>query len=208
MIWSRGEQPVAWAQGRVVGGGATVAVAVDARREAVRESAVDGDGSYRIGVPRSVKELGVVVHGPEGVLVQSGVLALPAEPGGAVEVRPFALWVAQLRLRRRGETLRFDWSPIPTGEGYPERRRYSLLFAYRKEDGERGETSLLSFEPAMELPVQELVDVLKDRDPAHPDLEVSLRAFDPTEQGGPLWVGATRPWRLEAAGAEGSVPGR
>jgi len=200
-VWSRGERPVAWVRGRVLGGGVSLAVVVDARREAVREVALGADGSYRIGVPRSAHEPAVVLHGAGegGALVESGPVALPEGDGAETELPPLALWRAQLRLRRRGERYRFDWSPIPAGEGYPERRRYSLLFAYTKTDGERGETSLLSSEPAMELPCRELLDVLKDRAPTATALEVSLRAFDPTDPAGPLWVGATQDWTLEAA---------
>ncbi len=202
-IWVRGEAPVGEVRGQALGEVEKV-VLVDAVRAVVREAELAPDGSYRVAVPRAAKTPSIVLHGPGGSLVESGPIHLEGE---VAHVQSLALWRTPLRIRRLGERYRFDWAAIPAGPGYPQRRRYSVLLGYRRKaeaaradgegEGERGETTLLSFDPQLELGRQELLDVLKDRDPSATELDVTLRAFDPGQEHGPLWVGARRSWDLE-----------
>src|SRR5690606_33243692 len=196
----RGEAPVGEVRGQALGEVEKV-VLVDAVRAVVREAELAPDGSYRVAVPRAAKTPSIVLHGPGGSLVESGPLELTGE---VADVASLAVWRTPLRIRRLGERYRFDWAAIPEGPGYPARRRYSVLLGYRRKaeaaradgQGERGETTLLSFDPELELGQKELLDVLKDHDPSATELDVTLRAFDPGQENGPLWVGARRSWDL------------
>jgi hypothetical protein len=197
-IWVRGEGAVGEVRGRALGEVERVAL-VDAVRGVVRDATLEPDGRYRAAVPRAAKSPAIVLHGPGGSLVESGPLALS---DGVAEVRSLAVWHTPVRIRRRGEGWRLDWAPIPEGPGFPEARRYSVLLGYARPDGDRRETTLLGFDPQLEIAHQELLDLLKERDPALRELDVSLRAFDPREEHGPLWVGCRRTWDLERGDPE------
>jgi hypothetical protein len=194
LIW--GATPVARARGHVVGKTAAVVRVVlsDPQYGVLRPGTLNSDGSYSCGVPRAARVPMVFLHGEGTALVRSPPLELDGRD--TFEIEPLALWTASTRIREKEGVLRFDWGPIPKGEGFPNPRRYSLLLTYTQLDGSPGESSLLSREPSMTIPRQELIDLLKDWDPAATQLTLSLRAFDPTIPNGALWVGGTRAWDL------------
>lgn len=193
LVW--GSIPAARVTGRIVGDpGTIVRVAIsDPQFGVLRPGSLDGQGSYSCGVPRAARAPQVVLHGAGTSLVRSRTLELGPP---AIELEPLALWSASTRVREVDGILRFDWGPIPKGTGYPDPRRYSLLFRYTQLDGTPGESSLLSREASMTIPRQELIDLLKDWDPKATRLTLSLRAFDPTVTNGALWVGSTEDWDL------------
>jgi hypothetical protein len=193
LLW-RGCAPVGTVRGRVIGK-ATRVLLQDVKRGVLREGEVDGEGSYSVVVPPSTREPMVVIHGEDGCLVESGTIHIEEEE---TEVRLLSLWSTELRIRHREAKVRFDWSPIPEGEGFPlKRRRYSILIRYRNTAGERAETTLLSQEPPYEIPLRQLKELMREWEPAETRVEVELRAWDPSDETtGPRWIGARRYWRV------------
>jgi hypothetical protein len=161
----------------------------------LREGLLDG-GRYTCEIPRIARTPVVVLHGAGGALVRSATILLTEDQEG-YELPTVALWEAAIRAREEDGVLRFDWPPLPAGRGLPEVFRYSLLITYTKRDGSEGEASLLSREPAMTIPKAELLELLKDRDPAATRFDLSIRAFDPAVTEGALWVGSSREWSLK-----------
>ncbi|RMG10159.1 MAG: hypothetical protein D6731_17950 [Planctomycetota bacterium] len=166
------------------------ALVVDPQRGAVREGVLDGD-RYQVGIPEAAREPVVLLEGPNGSSVRSS----PFVPAERIDLPLLALWQASPRLRVEAGEVRADWPPVPPEEGYPDPLRYSLLFVYRKPAG-RGEASLLSREPSLTISLGELRGLLKDRDPGAREVEVEVRAFDPSQPQGALWVGGRIAWRL------------
>ena len=70
------------------------------------------------------------------------------------------MWTTPLRVQRREDRLRFEWAPIPAGEGWPEGRRYSLLVEYpRRGIGAIGFVTGSSRDENASSPEDELVHV-------------------------------------------------
>lgn len=195
VLVTKGWSPVGQVRGRVVGE-ATRVVLADAKRGVYRSGTLEADGSYSILLPPAAKEPIVVIHAAEGgAFVESGPIDIKTDPENP-KVRPLTLWVTTLRIRSEEGKMVFDWGTIPSGEGLPNRPRYSILIRYTKQDGLRAEVTLLSDKPRFEMPVKELKELLRDWDSAQVDVEVELRAFDPGEQTGPMWVGRVIPWKI------------
>lgn len=185
-------KPVGAVTGRAVGA-ITKVLLSDTARGILVEGELSTDGSYSVVLPAAAREPIVQLWAADGrSFVESGVVA--ASDGTVIP--PLALWTTEVRARSGEGKVVLDWSPIPEGEGFPERRRYSVLIRFTKADGARSEATLLSEEPRQELPLAELNQLLRDRDPANRALEIELRAFDPGQQKGPLWVGRVRDWTL------------
>ena len=185
-------KPVGVVRGSALGPVGAVLLS-DAMRGILVEGSLNSDGQYEVLLPAAAREPMIQLRAKEGrSFVESNVLT----PGGVVEVRPLALWSTPLRIRSAEGKVRLDWSPVPKGNGYPGRRRYSILIRFTKVDGATAEASLLSEEPWQEIPLAELKQLMVDRNPNKPQVEIELRAFDPREQQGPLWVGEVRAWDL------------
>ena len=184
-------RPVGLVRGIALGP-ATKVVLVDHQRQVRRDAILDEEGKYQVLLPPQALEPMVVIHGPQGTLVESGVFSPEAR-----QLKPLRLWQTPLRIRTRGRRVRFDWAAVPTGEGYPARARYSVLLRFNKRGGEQAEVTLLAEKTTHEMSLRELTQLLKDWDPEQRTLRVELRVFDPREQKeGGLWVGATREWIL------------
>ncbi|MBL4845922.1 MAG: hypothetical protein JKY65_10370 [Planctomycetes bacterium] len=184
--------PVGTIRGEVVAGQPVKVALVDVSRDVYREGVVDGT-SYRVALPRFTSKPRVFVYGegkPEH-WVESEVLTV-AE--GKQEAPPLALWSSPLEIVIRDRKARFDWSPIPEGPGYPGRRRYSLLLRFDRTDGEKGEATLICDKPKRSIEIEELRGLLMEFDPAKPEVVIELRAYDPGQQEGALWVGHRRKW--------------
>jgi hypothetical protein len=197
LIW--GAIPRAHVSGSITGDSGSVkrVMLSDPQRGVLRPGSLDGNGRYLCGVPRAALSPQVVFHGEGGALVRSRVLQVKDDE--TLELEPLGLWSADTRVREREGVIRFDWGPIPKGDGYPKTLRYSLLVTYPKLDGTPGETSLQSRVPSMTIPRQELLDLLKDWNLKEGSVSLSLRAFDPTSTEGALWVAGTRDWLLKAS---------
>ena len=187
--------PACAVRGRVLGPARQV-VAVQSGEGFLRAASLDpASGRFEVAVPRAVPEPWIVVHGQGGARVETSPLR--ELTGEGLELPPVALWETPFRVRREGERLRWDWSPVPEREGFPARRRYSLLFEYpRAGDPPRGQTSLLSFDPAIELPLSELLDQMPELSAPEAEVVVELRVLDPADPTGALWVGARAAWKL------------
>lgn len=194
-----------------VTGEARQVVAVQSAEGFLREAARIDSRTFQVAVPRAVPDPWVVVHGPEGARVETAPLRKEQLAGEALELPLVAVWSTPLRVRREEQRLRFDWSPLPTGEGYPAARRYSLLIDYPRDPsvpapdqkpGEelptRGQTSLLSFDPWMELELLELTEYMPALLGSEPEVVLELRAYDPGHTGGAQWVGVRAAWTLGA----------
>lgn len=191
LLFYRGAAPAGTLTGRVVGKASKV-VLVDPKREIYREGTLDGAGGYAVLLPSAAREPLVVIHGAEGgTLVES-----PVDLKQGLTVPTLALWRTEVRLRTSDGKLRIDWGAIPEGEGLPKRRRYSILIRYRKRSGEQAEATLLSQAASCEIALGELKELMRDYDPQRPEVEVKLRAFDPSVQNGPLWVGRATSWTI------------
>jgi len=186
ILW-RGGQSAGTIRGRVLGSAERV-VLVDPQRGVLRDAPLESDGSYTIPIPHAAFEPWIAIHGPAGSRIETGVLPAAQEE---IEVPLLALWQSPLRVQGDEKVLRIDWSPIPKGEGFPAQSRYSVLFTYTKTGGDRGETSFLSLGNALEIARTELFDLLNARDLRIPEVELSVRAFDPSDLAGPRWVAVT-----------------
>ena len=163
--------------------------------------ALDPGGEFQLSIPQRLPSPWIVIHGPGGSMVRTAPLA--GEEGLSTATHelatPLALWVTPFRVLQSGEALRFEWAPIPAGEGFPrgDRRWYSLLVDYpRRGEPRRGESVLRSVEPWMEITLRELLDQMPDLIAEDAPVRLELRAYDLTEKDGALWVGASAEWRL------------
>lgn len=188
--------PIGTVRGKVKGEIDRVVLA-DVSRDVYRRGLVTAEG-YQVDLPPFAKEPRIFVYGKGEPVheVKSGVLE-PKE--GLQEAPPLALWKSPLEITVREGTVRFDWSPIPEGEGYPDRRRYSLLITYYKvptdsEELERGDTTLICEAPKRSISLYELEQLFQQFDVSKRELEVELRAYDPGQQKGAIWIGARRTW--------------
>ena len=193
VVWSRG--PVGVVRGQAPAGSREV-VLTDPARGVLVQGTLEAAGAFRVSIPAGAHEPLVVFHGEGESLVRSGVLA----PAPEVEAPALELWSTPIRARQDADRLRFDWAPVPRGAGYPGVTRYSLLFRFRAADGEWAEASLLSAEPEVELPRNELRDLLRNAGPDVREVTVELRSFDPSQPEGPLWVATQRTWPLPWVG--------
>lgn len=190
-------------------------VAVQSGEGFLRQAALVGSGTFQVAVPRAVPKPWIVLHGPQGVRVESAPLEPEQLAADALELPPLELWRTPLRVRCEGGRVRFDWSALPApgpGTGFPAARRYSLLLDYPRDPSapladqkpgealpERGQTSLLSFDPWMELPLAELRDDMPALLGEQPEVILELRAYDPGDRDGAQWVGARGAWTLGAS---------
>lgn len=186
--------PIGTVKGKVLGEAERVTLA-DVARDSYRTGRLTSEG-YEVDLPPFVKEPRVFVYGkgPNPHEVRSGALEVKE---GVQEVPTLALWQSPLEITVRDGTVRFDWSPIPTGEGFPKRASYSLLVTYSKvagEDMDKGDTSLLCRGPKRSISLYELEQLFQQFDVNKRELEVELRARDLGEQKGAIWVGARRKW--------------
>tara|TARA_R110002072_G_scaffold258251_1_gene416920 strand:- start:6149 stop:6892 length:744 start_codon:yes stop_codon:yes gene_type:complete len=186
--------PIGKIRGKVKGEVERVVLA-DVARDVYRSGRITPEG-YEVDYPPYAKEAKVFLYGKGEPVhwVESGVIPPAA---GLQEAPPLALWVSPLEVTVRDGKVRFDWSPIPTGEGYPGRRRYSLLIRYYKEGGEedeRGDATLICEAPKRSISLYELEQLFQKFDVTKRELEIELRAYDPGQQKGALWVGIRRGW--------------
>jgi hypothetical protein len=189
--------PIGTVHGKVIGEIDSVQLA-DVARDVYRRGRVTKEG-YEVDLPPFAKEPRVFVYGKgESVhWVESGPLPLQE---GRQEAPVLALWEAPLEITVREGMVRFDWSPIPTGQGYPGGKRYySLLIRYHKvkkegEDPERGDTTLICEAPKRSISLYELEQLFQQFDVNERELEFELRALNAGQQKGALWVGSRRKW--------------
>lgn len=186
--------------GRVVGalGSGTIVLLVDPPAGVGVRLSVGPDGGFSVRVPPGAQDPWVVVDSQQGALVQSkGV-----DPGEGATLPPMALWATDVRARAQDGRVRIDWSPIPLDrEGFPARVRYSVLVSYERTDGASGEATFPTREAVLELDIaEEVVPYLPNLDPAKPELEVIVRAFDPEDPIGPMWIGGRVKWRVPPPG--------
>jgi len=186
--------PIGTVRGKVKGEIERVVLA-DVSRDVYRAGRVTAEG-FEVDYPPYAKEPKVFLYGKGEPVhwVESGVLP-PKE--GLQEAPPLAVWISPLEITVREGTVRFDWSPIPEGEGFPGRRRYSLLIRYYKaggEVGERGDATLICEAPKRSISLYELEQLFQEFDVNKRELEIELRAYDPGQQKGALWVGIRRGW--------------
>lgn len=204
-----GGAPPATVQGQTRGPVELVAL-VDLERDLVVDALLQPDGSFTVSVPPTSTRPWIAAHGPGGAVAQSEPLEVAwlGSGTGVYQLDPLPLWHSSIRVQRRGERLRLDWSPLPAGEGFPERRRYSVLVSYTALDGGQREVSLQAADPALEIDLSELLEYLPQRDPAREEVELSVRAFDPGVPQGRFWVACRLPWRLgqPLAAASESAP--
>lgn len=165
--------------------------------------ALDPSGEFQLAIPQGLPSPWIVIHGPGGAQVETAPLTTEGFATDRHELpAPMALWVSPLRVQRREETLRFDWAPIPAGEGFPEKPVYSLMVDYpRRGDPPRGESSLQAANPWMELSLRELLDQLPDLVREDVEVRLVLKVFETAErkkQDSPVWTGATATWKLGA----------
>ena len=193
LSWLAGD-PRLRLEGRAVGDAEAVRV-VDEQRGIVQEATLHPDGRFEVRVPQEARAIRVYVHGAGSTFTQTEVLE-DLQEGETRALGALGVWSTPLRIRTDGSLLRFDWGPLPEGEGFPEKRRYSLLLVYRKVGGEDGEASLLSREPKCQLELSELYDYMPERDPAARHVEVRLRAYDPSEPSGALYNATQGVWEL------------
>lgn len=209
--------PIGTIRGKLIGEADRVMLA-DVARDVYRNGRLS-EGGYEADLPPFAKEPRIFVYGKgEPHEIKSGILEVKEGPQ---EAPPLALWKSPLEITVREGIVRFDWSPIPEGEGYPKRRVYSLLIAYTKvpKDGEeldRGDTTLICEAPKRSISLYELEQLFQEFDVSKRDLEVELRAFDPGQQKGAIWIGARRKWTfppttppepLQPMGPNGLPPG-
>ena len=192
LLLSRGCAPVGVISGEVVAGRPVRVALVDVPRDIYRDGELSGT-RYSVPLPPFAREPRVFVYGTEPAEHWVEGPVLPAQEG-AQEAPPLSLWSTPLEIGLREGQLRFDWAPLPTGPGYPERRRYSVLLRYQRSDGEVGEVTLLCDEPKRGLPLAELHELLKEWDETKRELEIELRGYDPGEQQGAMWVGRRLLW--------------
>lgn len=204
LLLARGCAPVGTIRGEVVAGQPARISLVDVPRDVYREGTLRG-ARYQVALPPFAREPRVFVYGagPEEHWVESSVLPIVE---GEQEAPPIGLWSTPLDIGVREGQLRFDWAPLPSGPGFPGKRRYSILLRYARLDRELGEVTLLCDEPKRGMQLEELRDLLKEWDPQQPELTVELRGYDPGEQQGALWVGRRRTWKIPPAPPAPSVP--
>lgn len=182
--------------GRLVGpvGSGTVVLLVDPPAGVGVPAEVGPDGRFEVRVPPGAPEPWVVVDTGQGALVQTGSLS----PSSPTALPPLRVWQTEVRARGHAGRVRVDWSPIPEGEGLPEKARYSVLVKYARDDRAEGEATFPATEAALELDVQgELLPYLPHRAPGPQTLELLVRAFDPTDPGGPMWIGGRTTFPVE-----------
>ena len=182
---------------RVLGEAGT-AILVEPQRGVEVRAEVDPDGAVVLIAPASAQRPVVEIYAREGTaLIQTKQLDL-TEGRNVTREAPLALWTPRLDLQTRDDEVRFKWSPMPKGEGYPAARLYSILLTYKKRDGTRAESSLRSEEPSLRISLRELTaqETLPDWDPTQTELELELRAFDPNIRFGPKWIGARHRWTI------------
>ena len=124
--------------GQVVGGidSSTIVLVVDSPQGVSSKAIVQPDGRFEAVVPPGSLEPWVVIDTLRGALVQT---MHPIDPVQGASLPPLAVWETDLRGRREGRRVRFDWGPIPTGRaGFPARARYSLLVVYQRDDQTEG----------------------------------------------------------------------
>lgn len=189
-------KPVGEIHGRALGTIERVSL-VDVGRHVQRPGELAGEGRYRAKLPPFAREPRVFVYASDESWVESEILALPPE-GGVTEAPVYAVWESPIDVAVDGDDIRFNWAPIPSGEGYPARKRYSLLVRFKKEDGELGEVSFICQEPGRTTSLDELHALLLQREAANVDVVLELRAYDPGIKDGALWVAGRRPWTIPA----------
>jgi hypothetical protein len=185
--------------GQVVGGvdSSTIVLVVDSPQGVSNRATVQPDGRFEVVVPPGAREPWVVIDTLRGALVQT---MHPIDPVQGATLRPLAVWETDLRGRREGRRVRFDWGPIPTGrEGLPGRAQYSLLVIYEREDGSEGEATFSPITgPLYEVDIdQDLLPYLPHIDAKNPEVGLVLRATDPDDPGGAMWIGNRSRWRID-----------
>ncbi|MCO5167975.1 MAG: hypothetical protein M9894_16650 [Planctomycetes bacterium] len=197
LVW-RGAAPTGGGglvTGRLVGpiDSGTVVLLVDPPAGVGVPAEVREDGRFEVRVPPGAPEPWVVVDTGTGALVQSGGV----HPSSPTALPPLRVWRTDVRVRAQGGRVRIDWSAIPEAEGLPPQARYSVLMKYERDDRAEGEATFPALEAALELDIQEeLLPYLPHRAPG-PPVEVIVRAFDPTDPRGPMWIGGRATWTLE-----------
>jgi hypothetical protein len=157
---------------------------------------VKPDGAFEAIVPDGAQEPWLVVDTQRGALVQTRTI----DPVKGDAFGPLGVWEADAQVRILGRRLRVDWAPIPLGrDGYPPRVRYSVLVCYARDDGQPGEATFPAEEPWLEMgdAGEDLFPFLNQRDPSKPEVEVIVRAFDPQDPRGPMWIGARFFWSVD-----------
>jgi hypothetical protein len=193
--------------GQVVGGvdSTTVVLVVDSPAGVSAQAVVQPDGRFEVLVPPGALQPWVVIDTRRGALVQS---MHPIDPLVGDALRPLAVWETDLRGRREGRRVRFDWSPIPTGrEGFPAKANYSLVVSYERVDATMGEVVFTPIVgPVYEVDIdQDLLPYMPQLDPSKPEVGMILRATDPEDAGGPMWIGNQVRWRIDTCEMRRSV---
>lgn len=185
--------------GQVVGGvdSTTIVLVVDSPAGVSNEAVVQPDGRFEVVVPPGALEPWVVIDTRRGALVQT---MHPIDPLLGDTLRPLAVWETELRGRREGRTVRFDWGPIPTDRpGFPATAQYSLLVIYERDDQTEGEATFSPIlSPVYEVDIdRDLLPYLPHINASNPEVGIVLRAIDPGEPGGPMWIGNRVRWRID-----------
>jgi hypothetical protein len=184
------------ARGRVVSGAAvnteTKVLLVDPRVGLLEPIAVGPDGAFSAALPDDVVEPWIVIDSGGGALTQTGGLKGPPD----VALRPLGVWRTDLRVRREGTRQRIDWGSVPSGEGFPSPVQYSLLVTYTRKDGSQHEATFPSKEASLLVEDAELLEYLPDHDPARPEVELCVRAFQPADASAVWWYGGKVRWTL------------
>ena len=184
------------ARGRVVAGAAvgsaTKVLLVDPRVGLLEPLAVGPDGSFSAALPDDVVEPWIVIDSGGGALTQTGGLRGPPD----VALRPLGVWRTDLRVRREGTRQRIDWGGVPSGEGFPSPVQYSLLVTYTRKDGTDHEATFPSKSASLELDDADLLEYLPEHDPAKPEVELCVRAFQPADPSAVWWYGGKVRWTM------------
>ena len=184
------------ARGRVVSGAAvgseTKVLLVDPRVGLLEPLPVGPDGAFSAALPDDVVEPWIVIDSGGGALTQTGGLRGPPD----VALRPLGVWRTELRVRREGTRQRIDWGSVPSGEGFPSPVQYSLLVTYTRKDGTQHEATFPSKEASLLVEDAELLEYLPEHDPTKPEVELCVRAFQPSDPSAVWWYGGKVRWTL------------
>ncbi|MGE0711555.1 MAG: hypothetical protein AB7N76_30020 [Planctomycetota bacterium] len=185
-------RPIGEVRGRVIGAVQRVSLA-DVPRHVFRDGVLHPDGSYVVPLPPFARQPRVILEAEGGAAVASKEL----EPHPGLNEAPvYALWTSPIDVTIDGGQVRFNWAPIPEGEGFPVRRRYSLLLRYFKQNGDEAEVSFLAITPGRTIELAEVQDLLQEWDTSKNTVSLQLRAYDPGEKDGAQWTAGQRDWVL------------